>query len=272
MKRKAVLCIVLIVFLAVSTVLSEPVTFSFYDSQRSFDDFIVKGDFDDIDAYMMINDGEVHYWLFTKTELLDILSAAGLTHRKFYYPLPDYRLPQFVFTDAALPEPSVSEVLLPYDPTPDTRILSEGLLFTDVVQNGLFPAMANSFLVECGMTEDFCLTDSASIACDRAPEYNIATCRERNTYIKKPVMAPAKQGICEIAENLEALRHRGLDVVPCDLQNGALIMPRFDAPTMASWLQTATAKDRDAVLAAMERLWAAILQSSPPVPDAEKNT
>ena len=207
--------------------------------------------------------------LFTKTELLDILSAAGLTHRKFYYPLPDYRLPQFVFTDAALPEPSVSEVLLPYDPTPDTRILSEGLLFTDVVQNGLFPAMANSFLVECGMTEDFCLTDSASIACDRAPEYNIATCRERNTYIKKPVMAPAKQGICEIAENLEALRHRGLDVVPCDLQNGALIMPRFDAPTMASWLQTATAKDRDAVLAAMERLWAAILQSSPPVPDAE---
>ena len=70
MKRKAVLCIILIVFLAVSTVVSEPVTFSFYDSKRSYDDFIVKVDFDDIDAYMMIDDGDVHYWLFKDKKLL----------------------------------------------------------------------------------------------------------------------------------------------------------------------------------------------------------
>lgn len=70
MKRKAVLCIVLIVGFAVLAVFSEPATFSFYDSQRSFADFIVKVDFDDIDAYMMINDGDVHYWLFKNKELL----------------------------------------------------------------------------------------------------------------------------------------------------------------------------------------------------------
>lgn len=205
--------------------------------------------------------------LFTKSELLEILSAAGFTHWKFYYPLPDYRLPQFVFTDAALPEPWFSEALLPYDPTPDTRVLPEGTLYADIVQNNLFPAMANSFLIECGMTEDFCPTELASIACDRAPEFNIATCREGGQFLKKPVMASAMRGIHEIAKNLETLRDRGLDVIPCELRDGKLLMPRQDAPTMASWLQTATAKDRDTILAAMERLWAAILQSSPPVPD-----
>ncbi|MCR4713092.1 MAG: hypothetical protein K5751_01770 [Treponemataceae bacterium] len=78
MKRKTLLCIILIVRFAVLAAFSEPVTFSFYDSQRSFDDFIVKIDFDDIDVYMMIDDGDVHYWLFKNKELLvDGLSGAA---------------------------------------------------------------------------------------------------------------------------------------------------------------------------------------------------
>ncbi|MBR5163928.1 MAG: methyltransferase domain-containing protein, partial [Schwartzia sp.] len=207
--------------------------------------------------------------LFTRSELVEIFSTAGFAHWKFYYPLPDYRLPQFIFTDAALPGPSLGEVMLPYDPTPDTRVLPEETLYADIVQNGLFPAAANSFLIECGMTKDFCPTESASVACDRAPIYNIATCREGERFLKKPVMTPAQQGIREIAENLETLRQRGLDIVPCELKDGQLIMPRLEAPTMAAWLQTATPKNREVVLAALERLWAAILQSSPPVPDTE---
>ncbi len=207
--------------------------------------------------------------LFTKAEAGEILAEAGFLYWKFYYPLPDYRLPQFIFTDDALPDPSLGEVMLPYDPTPDTRVLPEAALYADAVRNDLFPGMVNSFLIECGMTEDFCRTESASVACDRAPAYNIATCREGNLFIKKPVMMPAIHGVREIAENLETLRQRGLDVVPFEWKDGRLFMPRFDAPTMATWLQRRKPKERDAVLSAMERLWAAILQSSPPVPDTE---
>ena len=78
MKQKTLLCIILIVGIAVLAVFSEPATFSFYDSQRSFTDFIVKINFDDIDAYMMIDDGDVHYWLFKNKELLvDGISGAA---------------------------------------------------------------------------------------------------------------------------------------------------------------------------------------------------
>ena len=199
----------------------------------------------------------------------EILAEAGFMYWKFYYPLPDYRLPQFIFTDDALPEPSLGRVMLPYDPTPDARVLPEAALYADAVRNNLFPGMANSFLIECGMTEDFCRTESASLACDRAPAYNIAACREGDLFIKKPFMEPAVQGIREIAENLESLRQRGLDVVPFELRGGQLFMPRFDALTMSTWLERRKPKERDDVLAAMERLWAAILQSSPPVPDAK---
>ncbi len=207
--------------------------------------------------------------LFTKSELVDILSEAGFTHWNFYYPLPDYRLPQYIYTDAVLPDPSIGEIMLPYDSEPDTRILPEASMYEDAIRNGLFPGVANSFLVECGMTEDFCKTESVSIAFDCAPAYSIATCREGDHYIKKPIVPAAQQGLREIAENLDALRQRGLDVVPSTLSEGRLLTPRYHAPTMAAWLKSATPRDRSAVLGALERLWAAILQSSPPVPDAD---
>lgn len=207
--------------------------------------------------------------LFTQAEVGEILAEADFMYWKFYYPFPDYRLPQFIFTDDALPDPSIGARMLPYDPTPDARVLPEASLYADAVRNRLLPGMANSFLIECGMTEDFCRTESASIACDRAPMYNIATCREGELFVKKPVMAPARQGLRAIVDHLEALRQRGLDVVPCEMMNDRLFMPRFDVPTMAAWLERRKPDERDAVLAAMERLWAAILQSSPPVPDSE---
>ncbi len=207
--------------------------------------------------------------LFTAAETGEILAEAGFMYWKFYYPFPDYRLPQFIFTDDALPDPSIGERMLPYDPTPDARVLPEAALYADAVRNDLLPGMANSFLIECGMTEDFCRTESASLACDRAPAYNIAVCREGDFFIKKPIMAPAVQGIREIAENLETLRQRGLDVIPFEFKDGQLLMPRFNALTMATWLERRKPQERDVVLTAMERLWAAILQSAPPVPDAK---
>ncbi len=207
--------------------------------------------------------------LFTRVELTKLLSAAGIPHWKFYYPLPDYRLPQFIFSDASFPDAAVFDQLIPYDPTPDTRVLSESALYADLLRNGLFPQMANSFLVECGMQADLGPTESVSLAFDRIPAYRIATCREGSHFVKKPMTAAALEGLRETAANTESLQQRGLNVIPCELKDGRLSMPYLNAPTMASWLKAAAPKDRDAVLAAMERLWAAILQSSPPAANEE---
>ena len=119
------------------------------------------------------------------------------------------------------------------------------------------------------MQSGFCPTEAASLAFDCAPAYSIATCREGGRFIKKPVTPAASRGIQALAENLGALSRRGLDVIPHELKDGRLVMPALAPPTMAAWLQDASPKDRDAVLAALDRLWAAILQSSPPVPDGE---
>lgn len=206
--------------------------------------------------------------LFSRKELDSIVAEAGFTHRKFYYPLPDFRIPQAIFTDDHLPKRTINDEFLPYDTDGDTRVLSELSLYGEVIDNGMFPMMANSFLLECAMQEDFSPVTGVRLAADRMPEYNLATCLLKDgTIVKRPLTAAAEQGIRELEENMRLLKDRGLETVPHERRGSELVMPVMKLPTLSDWLAECTADDKDKVLQIFDRLWAAILQSSPPAPD-----
>ena len=42
--------------------------------------------------------------LFNKKEIEELLDGVGLKYRKFYYPLPNYQIPNVIFTDKHLPD------------------------------------------------------------------------------------------------------------------------------------------------------------------------
>ncbi|MCR5559087.1 MAG: class I SAM-dependent methyltransferase [Schwartzia sp.] len=208
--------------------------------------------------------------LFSRKELDEILGESGFSHRKFYYPLPDFRLPQFIFTDEHLPKSGISEEFVPYDPAADTRVLSELRLYPEIIDNGMFAVMSNSFLVECAMQEDFSPVLSAKLATDRMPAYNIATCFMKDgSVIKRPLTAAADKGIRELDENMRNLRERGLETVKFELCGGDFIMEHMELPTLSEWLAECTPKDKDEVMKVFDRLWAAILQASPPTRDED---
>ena len=48
--------------------------------------------------------------LFTKKELCRCINEAGLRKQRFYYPLPNYKLPNVVFSEEYLPEKSLSKL------------------------------------------------------------------------------------------------------------------------------------------------------------------
>ncbi|MGP1470732.1 MAG: class I SAM-dependent methyltransferase [Schwartzia sp. (in: firmicutes)] len=207
--------------------------------------------------------------LFTAAEIRAIASEAGYAYVRFYYPLPDYRLPQLIFSDAHLPDAAVGEGLIPYDPTSDTRVLSETYLYRHIVANGLFPAMANSFLVECAVPKNTVHgADFISLASDRVPAANIATAiKGRETVMKRPLTAAGREGLVRLEKNMAALSARGLEVVPLTRAEGALSMPFYDFPVLSAWLKERTPGEEGKVCAVFDRLRTAILQASPPVPD-----
>jgi len=87
---------------------------------------------------------------FSKRELADILHAAGFLALEWYYPLPDYKMPQEVISEEITPRDVDSFWSLFPAKTARRRrkeIISEKRLGKTLTHAGLFGEFANSFLV-----------------------------------------------------------------------------------------------------------------------------
>lgn len=84
---------------------------------------------------------------FGRKELADLCALAGFTNIRFYYPYPDYKFADTVYSDDYLPK--VGELGNNMRNFDDSRLitLDEGKAFDSVIKNGLFAQYANSFLV-----------------------------------------------------------------------------------------------------------------------------
>lgn len=85
---------------------------------------------------------------FGKKELQELLAKIGLKQTKFYYPLPDYKLPNAIFSDEFLPnENSINDYQVYY--YEGTKIeFDEKKAYQQTIKNGVFDIFANSFFVE----------------------------------------------------------------------------------------------------------------------------
>ncbi len=87
---------------------------------------------------------------FSHKEIEDILTAAGYGTYKFYYPVPDYKLPDTIYTDERLPMPG--EIRTYREDYSEPRIYNfyDAAIEDQICQDGMFSYFSNSFLVECG--------------------------------------------------------------------------------------------------------------------------
>jgi SAM-dependent methyltransferase len=89
---------------------------------------------------------------FGKIELQRLIEQAGLQVMRFYYPVPDYKLPTAVYSDD-LPPGSIDHISLLYPSVdfayPHGDYFDEGRFMHTADRNGLATMFANAFLVEC---------------------------------------------------------------------------------------------------------------------------
>lgn len=100
--------------------------------------------FDGLEGYP--GRGDVRTW--GRVELAELLRRGGFPSQRFYYPWPDYKLPNHVYSDDWLPDP---RELPPASPSYDQdrlRLFDEGRVAAGLLANGLLPHFAPSFLVE----------------------------------------------------------------------------------------------------------------------------
>ena len=86
---------------------------------------------------------------YTKKYIENILKGIGYNTR-FYYPLPDYKLPNVIFTDEQLPEYNSIDKYNPYFLEKSDILFNEIDVFREILKTNkeMFTFFANSFLIE----------------------------------------------------------------------------------------------------------------------------
>ena len=201
-------------------------------------------------------------YAFDKQELTDILKEAGFQNLKFYYPLPDHKLPQVIYSDQYLPKDSVRGRVIPYYVDNSSLVAYENNLYGDLARNHVFEFFSNSFLVECSLTDEFCNVIYAAISIDRGQEDSFITAiHDNHTVTKKNIYADSKKAEI-VYRNMMMLKEKGLNIVNHQYDNGILHMPYVDTPTLLEYMGGIVKSNQTEFMTLLDDLYHEILQSS----------
>ena len=84
---------------------------------------------------------------FSKNEIHELLKESGFKNNEFYYPYPDYKLPNAIYSDDYLPKlGELDDNLRNFDA--DRLVLfNENTVFDSIIRANLFQELSNSFII-----------------------------------------------------------------------------------------------------------------------------
>lgn len=88
-----------------------------------------------------------HVRTLSKPEICKLLKQGGFQKNTFYYPLPDYKLPDTVYSEQYLPQKGdIGNVSVTYD-RKRYQLFNEEAVYKQLCEDGQFEYFANSFLI-----------------------------------------------------------------------------------------------------------------------------
>lgn len=123
---------------------------------------------------------------FSRGEWEALMARCGLAHYKFYYPYPDYKFPQEIFTDASLREQKYGRPTWNFTKY-RMELFGETKMAATLTEEGVMDRFANSFLIEMSAADlrgrhGESEIQYVKLSTDRADEFSIATIiEERET-------------------------------------------------------------------------------------------
>ena len=153
---------------------------------------------------------------YTKRYIETQLNEIGYKTR-FYYPLPDYRRPNVIFSDDALPEYNSIDKYNPYYTGKSDILFNEIDVFREILKTDkdMFTFFANSFLVEVIKKEKEYDTTYNYISYNnlRKEKYRFIT-KISNTYVEKQIVnEKAEEHYENIKNNIKILQENNIKTV-----------------------------------------------------------
>lgn len=149
----------------------------------------------------------------SKKEIEETLNTLGFTNYKFYYPLPNYKMPNVIFTDKHMPSSeSILRDLTLYDEN-DVLIWDEREKYKEILKENkeLFKFFANSYLVEISKEDN--KIEFVSFGNSRKEKYRMKTVMLEDVVCKQNVSEIEKEHLERIKENIKILKELNINLL-----------------------------------------------------------
>ena len=150
----------------------------------------------------------------TKKKIEQYAKETKFKNIKFYYPLPNYKLPNIIFTDLHGPSSeSILRDLTIYDEN-DIIAIEEREKYIEIIEEDpqLFSFFANSYLVEISNDKDNQI-ELVTFGNSRKPEYRMITTMKKEIVEKRPVDKSSEKHLEQIKSNIEILKKSNIKVL-----------------------------------------------------------
>ncbi|MDO4975293.1 MAG: hypothetical protein Q4E61_03130, partial [Alphaproteobacteria bacterium] len=174
------------------------------------------------DSFDSITKSKPNYLSMPKIK--NILNNLKLNY-KFYYPLPDYKITNVIYTDEYLPnKENIDSRVLTFCENGEILNFSEREAYKQLINEdkNMFPFFANSFFVEISEGKKFADVKFVSYGVTRKKEYRIKTVIKDNEVEKTANSLEARKHIENIAKNIDILKDCKIDCLD-RIENGSII-------------------------------------------------
>lgn len=206
----------------------------------------------------------------TKKQLQEMIEKAGFLNIKFYYPFPDYKLTQEIYTDEMLPKGSVKDRVLTYYIIPDKLIKNEYQLYEEEIAKGDIRNVCNSYLIECSKKTVCSDVDYIALSTDRGREHSFSTVIKKKQVEKTALYEDGKKYLKRSYENIIKLQDAGIRIVDHAYKNDRIIMPLVKSPKLVDWLFTCAIESKEKFIQAVDKIYDCIEKSSNKIKKEDK--
>lgn len=201
--------------------------------------------------------------MYAKNEIKNLLKKADWKNFKFFSVLTDLKNPSLILSENYIPNEDFSPRVFPTYNHPDTVFLVEENLYNSLFENDMFHNMANAYLVECPLTDNFSDVLQVTSSIDRGREDALFTIIHNNNKVEKRAVYPeGQERLIKLAENISEMQANGIKVIQGEIKDNCYVMPYINAEVGQLHLKKLLREDKQKFLEEMDHFRDIILNSS----------
>lgn len=155
--------------------------------------------------------------IFSKSELDKLIDESGFKYKKYYYPLPNYEIPNVIFTDEFLPTKNYSKINYNVIYNENSLVVQDEInLLKIFIEQNKFVEFTNSYIIELSNEKIQEEVKYYSFNNMRKDKYSLIL-KMKNDYIEKyPRTQEALEHIKKINDNSKVLKKLGFTIAEVD--------------------------------------------------------